>query len=99
MPRSTILNITLYTILYITRCIIVRCIITRCTTSLLIGRIITKNKKPEVCASGFLFISIDDYAFAVVVFVFCAGVAVLSPPRGLPLAKSTRKGAATKIEE
>jgi hypothetical protein len=70
-------------------------------------RCITKRiKKTRTLVSGFFLwktpwrLCPDDYAFAVVVFDFCWGVAAgASPPRGLFLAKSTRNGAATKIEE
>ncbi len=87
------------TIRYIIRCIIVRFTITRCIIPC-ITRYIIKIKNPKQSLRVFFFMSQPDYALAVVGFVFCAGVAAgASPPRGLPLAKSTRKGAATKIEE
>jgi hypothetical protein len=52
MHRNIIRSIIRYII--IPR-IIARCIIIRCITHQHTDRNITKNKKPEACASGFLF--------------------------------------------
>ncbi len=95
MQRArTLRNIILCTIPFI----IVRSIITGIILYIIrfITRIITKNACNKKAPESKLIRGAFFYA---VTFAFTVVFALVDSPSGLPLAKSTRKGAATKIDE